>query len=948
VPYVTCPACGFRAYTAAGHATVEDCPACGTALPPLGSRRGPGGGSKDTEHAAGPANHLQRDIEARLGRFPAFLEPALANPDVLRELWRQTRKEWLDGPVPGHFRHALLAALATLAPWPWRAVAIESGGASAFGATLDAKALVSTSLSELAAASPPAPLEDWPEDGTAENRELLALSLRLVVDGPEPEVRRRLKAMVGDERYASLVASLTFLETCRMFAQAHPGLTGPEAGYRRSSDPAEVAMVELDTAGSIVSFSRGAERMFGTPAEAVAGKPVQDLFDREYLPQIARLTDALPRAVPQPLTEHRVQVVARRADGTPFEAALTMTNQRRDGRPGGAAVVVDLTSVDERADHAAAAYRVLVGLLAGRVDALPPAAVLDAIAESLGWGCAAVWRFDAADKLLHCVAVRTLGRDVPADAGPRPGDTAKPGEGPVGQVFESGEALWVEELPPDIARGKPVKALRNMTSGAWLSIGPPRAPVGVLEMLSSERRAPDPVLLEMLNGLANSASVLLDRAGEDTVARPSGDALTGGRLAFEGAPVGMALVSLDQASKGVITDANRALSALTGREISDLVGASLGDLIDPDDPDVEADLMNQLLAGRIPSYQVDKRFKRGEDERFWGEMTVSLIRTAEAGRPLYIVVQVADVNERKRADDALHASRERLASVFDEAPIGMAIATLDGRWLQVNPTLCQTLGFEEGELLARTLEDLLHPDEVDTIRRYLDQLFAGDVLGYHVQTRAVRADGELIWIQLSVSLAHDYEGSPAYVLAEVQDLTERKRLEDELERGTLRDDVTGLPSRAILLDRLEQARIHLDRTRAPFAVLFANATGFEKSREAFGHDRSNALLRDVAGRILNAVRPGDTVARYGDADFVIVCEDLESIEEAGTIAGRIMEDGHMLLGEGDSALEVGVRVGVVLVTDPAEAALHLVDRAAVSMQAAKSEGPGFEEYSRSA
>ncbi|MFL5839743.1 MAG: PAS domain S-box protein, partial [Thermoleophilaceae bacterium] len=784
MPYVTCAECGFRAYTAAGHATVEECLACGAPLPGYATRRTAASASEDKARAAaGPANQLQRDIEVRLGRFPAFFEPALPNPDVLRELWRQTRKEWLDSPVPGHFRHALLAGLATLSPWPWRAVAIESEGASALGAMPDARTLISEPLAELEADSGSDPLEDWPPEGTAANRELLALSLRLVVDGPEPEVRARVKALLGAERYASLVAALTFLETCRLFAQAHPELTGPESGYRRSGDSADVAMFELDPAGTVVSFSPGAERLFGITAEAVAGKPVAELFASEYAPQIARLTDPLPRAEPQPLSEQRVQVVARRGDGTLFDGVLTVTNRRRDGRPGASAVVVDLTGADERADHAAAAYRVLLGLLAGRVDSLPPAAVLDAIAESLGWGCAAVWRFDAATAMLHCVAVRALGADVPADAGPRPGETAAPSEGLVGRVFESGEALWIEEVPTDVPRGHTLEELRQMCSGVWLPVGPPGAPVGVLELLSPERRAPDPVLLEMLTGLAHGASALLERAGEMTPGTGREDILSGARLAFEGAPVGMALVSLDAKSQGVITEANRALSALTGRDIRDLVGSRLRDLIAPADPDIDADLMDQLLAGRIPSYQVDKRFKRGEREQFWGELTVSLIRAAGSGRPLYIVIQVADVSERKRAEDALHASRERLASVFDEAPIGMAIATLDRRWLQVNVILCQTLGYEEGELLARSLDDLIHPDDIETIRRYLERLFAGDVLGYHVETRAVRADGEVIWIQLSVSLVHDYEGAPAYVLAEVQDLTERKRLEDELERG---------------------------------------------------------------------------------------------------------------------------------------------------------------------
>jgi diguanylate cyclase (GGDEF)-like protein len=249
--------------------------------------------------------------------------------------------------------------------------------------------------------------------------------------------------------------------------------------------------------------------------------------------------------------------------------------------------------------------------------------------------------------------------------------------------------------------------------------------------------------------------------------------------------------------------------------------------------------------------------------------------------------------------------------------------------------------------LARTLDDLIHPDELETIQRYLERLYAGDVLGYHVETRAVRADGEVIWIQLSVSLLHDYAGAPAYVLAEVQDLTERKRLEDELERGTLRDDLTGLPSRALLLDRLEQARIRLDRTGSPFAVLFAHAYGFDEIRDAFGRGRANALLRDVAASILSAVRTGDTVARYREDGFVILCEDLESTDEPVVIAERMVELGRDLLGEAGSALEVGVRVGIAVATDPAEGATELVDRAKVAMQGAQGAGPGFEEYSSS-
>src|SRR5436190_14403417 len=129
MPYVVCHACGFRAYSAAVHANIEVCPVCSTPLP-----RGRADGPFAQAPAGAPAllgrPHASQDatsaivaeVVERLGRIPMFFEPALANSDVLRELWRRTRLDWLDSPVPGSFRFALVEALAQHAPWPWRAV----------------------------------------------------------------------------------------------------------------------------------------------------------------------------------------------------------------------------------------------------------------------------------------------------------------------------------------------------------------------------------------------------------------------------------------------------------------------------------------------------------------------------------------------------------------------------------------------------------------------------------------------------------------------------------------------------------------------------------------------------------------------------------------------------------------------------------------------------------
>ena len=764
MPYLLCQSCGFRAYSAAGHASVEECPVCGTPLP----RRGAGTSSparapKAAERA--PADRegarLRAEIERRLGRVPLFFEPAFADPHVRTELWRQTRIEWLDSPVPASFRYALLDALAERSPWPWAAVAEAAHDMPAQGPASTRRAAH----------------DEWPDAGSRLYDQVLGLTLQLVTNGPDEDVRNSLLATLGERRYAALVGMLTYLETCRMFAQADPGLAAAaRSPWRRSGDPHKLAVIEVDGTGSVTSLNPVAEELFGCSAQVVVARPLTGLFAAECREAVEHCIEELRDLKAAPVREQSFRVVGRRHDGTTFEAVLTLANRGRKGE----------------------------GTLTAIVD--------------------------------------------PSAPQPRP-----------------------------------------------------------------ELRGPN----------ADAARA---------------------QLAFEGAPVGMALLSLESGGAGVITEVNRAMSVITGREDSALVGLALSDLTEAADAEIDADLMGKLLAGEIPSYEVSKRFRGPDGQLLWGEISVALIRDEQSHEPMYLVVQLADISERRRVDDAVHASRDRLASIFDEAPIGMGLATLDNRWVQVNDALCETLGYLEAELLSRPVCDLIHPDEAEMIRRYLRQLLAGEVLGYHVETRAMKADGQVIWVRLSVSLVHDYEGAPAYVFAEVQDISERKRLEEELEQGALLDAVTGLPSRILLFDRLEQARARLERSGTPFVVMFAEAEGPETVNARLGRERADAALTELGARMLAAVRSGDTVARYSAEEFVILSEDLEGEEDAGAIARRILELGRFTVGAGESAVELSLTLGLTVAANSEDSPAGLVERADAAMNVAKGQGIGFQEY----
>jgi PAS domain S-box-containing protein/diguanylate cyclase (GGDEF)-like protein len=878
---------------------------------------------------------IEDEIRERFGRIPAFFEPALASPDVLRELWRETQVEWLQSAVPEHFRRALVEALADHSPWPWATVADATG--SATGVHVEAAAVLNGIV------EPPSErrLMKWPDPGDPEWHQLLGLALKLVVDGPDEEVRARLLALLGERRYADLVAAISYLETCRMFAQAHPGLAAAASSrFRRTADPKRLAVIELDRDGAIVSFSPAAEELFASRAEAVAKTPFIDLFDAESATSLRRLIDEYAGEDDGLVREQSVPVVGRRRDGSSFVAALSVSNQGRAGENGAMTAIVTPEPARTWSDHAAA-YRLLLSLLEGGSSSVPPQAVLDGIAQALGWEYVLVWRWDPDQGVLRCAAARSLAGELPAEVHARAERTWELRSGLAGAVFDSGTPAWANDLSQS--------GSEELQSGLWLPLGTAADVDGVLELLSTAKREPDAALLHMLSALVGESVSAPDLAPDEPAGAVPGeqpsDDIGRAQLAFEGAPLGLALVNIDDGHAGTVAEANRALGVITRRAPEDLVGTELGDITLADDVDRDSELLGQLIAGRIPSYVIAKRMVRPDGDVFWAELSVALIRSDDGShKPVYLVVQVADITERKRVEDALQLSRERMATVFDEAPIGMALATLDGRWLQVNAALCRTLGYSETELLAKPLREVIAEDDVETIVRYLRQVLAGEVVGYHVETRAVRADGEIIWVLLSVSLIHDSEGGPAYLLAELQDISERKRLEEELEQGALVDPVTGLPSRALLFDRLEQARQRLARTGTPFAVMFASVDGLGAVESRLGAERATTALREVAARLTAAVRAGDTVARYGADEFVVVCEDLASKDEAATIVQRIIDFGHFEVGVGERAVDLSVTVGVTIAADPADTPAALAERADAAMQAARGGGEASQEY----
>ena len=139
-----------------------------------------------------------------------------------------------------------------------------------------------------------------------------------------------------------------------------------------------------------------------------------------------------------------------------------------------------------------------------------------------------------------------------------------------------------------------------------------------------------------------------------------------------------------------------------------------------------------------------------------------------------------EVVKYQRSEKMLRESEERFSGAFEFAPIGMALVAPEGRWLKVNRALCAIVGYSEAELLARTFQEITHPDDLAADLEYVRRLLAGEIRFYQMEKRYIHARGNSVPILLDVSLIRDARHQPLYFIAQIQDITERKRAEESL------------------------------------------------------------------------------------------------------------------------------------------------------------------------
>jgi diguanylate cyclase (GGDEF)-like protein/PAS domain S-box-containing protein len=296
---------------------------------------------------------------------------------------------------------------------------------------------------------------------------------------------------------------------------------------------------------------------------------------------------------------------------------------------------------------------------------------------------------------------------------------------------------------------------------------------------------------------------------------------------------------------------------------------------------------------------------------------------------------MTEIEKRRRA-------QERYQLLVDQNLASIYVATTDGRILTCNDACARLFGYESGEQLLdqEAMVDYMNPRDRDSIMRRLRS--DGNILNEEVELRA--RGGESVWALENIRLIPGDEVTAPRLEGMLLDITDRKRAEDEIAYKAYHDSLTGLPNRALFLDRLAIARAQATRKHRQLVVIFLDLDDLKTINDTLGHAMGDALLKLFATRLQDTLREGDTVARVGGDEFVILLPDAESAEAAEKVTGKILRASREPFQIEDEELYVTASIGVALFPEDGLASDELLRAADGAMYRVKEAGGNHYEF----
>jgi diguanylate cyclase (GGDEF)-like protein/PAS domain S-box-containing protein len=390
---------------------------------------------------------------------------------------------------------------------------------------------------------------------------------------------------------------------------------------------------------------------------------------------------------------------------------------------------------------------------------------------------------------------------------------------------------------------------------------------------------------------------------------------------------------------------NSAYARILGYTPDQLIGRPIDEFVHPDDrPGVVGGfrgLIETIESGPVaPVAGHELIWRTRHAGGHWVDVEVRWQTLVNAAGDLIGVLVISrDVTERRRAEAALRASEERFRSLVQNASDLVMITDVDGTLRYVSPAIERILGFSPEEAIGTSGFAWIHAEDRASVESVLRQRLVRDGARESVEFRIRHRDGSWRYVETVVSnLLNDT--SVHGVVINAHDVTERKRLEDDLTHQAFHDTLTNLPNRALFIDRLGQALARAQRRGSMVAVLLLDLDRFKVINESLGYEAGDQLLVQVGQRLAACIPPDDTIARLGGDEFTVLMDDLSDTRDPGLLADRLLEALGAPFVIAGRTVHVTASVGVVLRTGRHLQPADLLRDADVALYEAKAAGKG--------
>ncbi len=309
---------------------------------------------------------------------------------------------------------------------------------------------------------------------------------------------------------------------------------------------------------------------------------------------------------------------------------------------------------------------------------------------------------------------------------------------------------------------------------------------------------------------------------------------------------------------------------------------------------------------------------------------------------------IQDITLRKQSEQLAYEAEERYRSIFENAIEGIYQTKPSGQYLNINPALARIYGYDSTSDLIQCINDIqnqlyVHPGK----RTEYIALMKTHGQVHNFEAQVYRKNGDIIWITENAHEVRDASGELIFYEGTVEDISERKNYEREIEYQATHDSLTGLPNRTMLADRLQQCMCFADRYDTKLAAAFVDLDQFKLINDSMGHHVGDELLVRMAGRLSKCIREYDTVVRLGGDEFVLLLTSLKKIEDIAQSMQRILAAVANPCVIGGRDFIVSCSIGISIYPDDGADPNTLLKNADSAMYKAKQSGRNnFQFYTR--